>query len=620
MDDLKNKLNSIKQLGCEAFALLWDDIDTSLPSEDRDVFKTLAQAQVKVTNEIFQYLEQPLFLTCPVEYAANRCDPNMVRSEYLNTLGSGLHPDIGMFWTGSKVVSENITKEEIVLLEKTIKRKPIIWDNLHANDYDQQRMFLGPYSGRDPDIIPHLRGIMTNPNCEFSFNIPALFTLATWSHCYDPSSGTVNSWNPVSASELAIPHFLEECRRPTNISIHRQNLKDKLMKDGERESAELTKSDVELLFHLFWLPHSHGPRGELLVNEFKFLRDHAHVILKFDVDEDNDEDNDSDNDDNDNDDHESPEIDFVDSWMERASSFNNVCKSYSKLCDKITFIENRELFFDINSYLFNLNNVLSGCNRYLKWVGLDHCKKPILGGPTLAGLPGGLAGDLHRLFPTKSNFEFPINLFRPVVEKNSYHIQTFNQPEDLEGLKENYFKLFCETLNLEEDDIPRPISEYAESIKLKSFTSQKDVKILGVECDDVIMGVLFATKSVRSYCSSVQAAFDQVKNVTLKYLPIALPPPNSSVPWSSFEKYNAVLSLTCVPELLFTKTLRSLFELMFMILGEDKQPNVAIFVDKNMPITKKFLNSIDFQDVYKCEMFEVLANAEKQEGEVMDEN
>ena len=37
----------------------------------------------------------------------------------------------------------------------------------HANDYDQQRMFLGPYSGRHPDIIPHLRGVMTNPNCEY---------------------------------------------------------------------------------------------------------------------------------------------------------------------------------------------------------------------------------------------------------------------------------------------------------------------------------------------------------------------------------------------------------------------------------------------------------------------
>lgn len=55
----------------------------------------------------------------------------------------GLEDDIGIFWTGSMVVSEEITKEEILELSAVIRRKPVLWDNLHANDYDQQRMFLG---------------------------------------------------------------------------------------------------------------------------------------------------------------------------------------------------------------------------------------------------------------------------------------------------------------------------------------------------------------------------------------------------------------------------------------------------------------------------------------------
>ncbi len=74
----------------------------------------------------------------------------------------------------------------------------------------------------------------------------------------------------------------------------------------------------------------------------------------------------------------------------------------------MTFVENRSLFFDLNSYLMNVQVVLSACNRYLKWVGLDRCRKPITGGPTLSGLPGGLAGDLQRLFPVQSNFQFPV--------------------------------------------------------------------------------------------------------------------------------------------------------------------------------------------------------------------
>ena len=57
----------------------------------------------------------------------------------------------------------------------------------------------------------------------------------------------------------------------------------------------------------------------------------------------------------------------------------------------------------------------------MKWVGVERCNKPISGGPTLAGLPGGVAGDLLRLYPVKSNDEYPLvgirtpNLDDPVL-------------------------------------------------------------------------------------------------------------------------------------------------------------------------------------------------------------
>lgn len=152
-----------------------------------------------------------------MEYCANRAFPSLDESEYLRTMGRGLSSDIGVFWTGSKVVSETITKEEVIHLRKVLGRKPIIWDNLHANDYDHQRLFLGPYSGRDPDVIPHLGGVLTNPNCEYSFNVPALFTLAAWSNCYDRESGAVRPWNPLAAAELAVPHFMRELHRSTAV-------------------------------------------------------------------------------------------------------------------------------------------------------------------------------------------------------------------------------------------------------------------------------------------------------------------------------------------------------------------------------------------------------------------
>lgn len=85
-----------------------------------------------------------------------------------------------MLWTGPKVVSKEIPVESIEEVSKIIKRAPVIWDNIHANDYDQKRLFLGPYKGRSTELIPRLKGVLTNPNCEFEANYVAIHTLATW--------------------------------------------------------------------------------------------------------------------------------------------------------------------------------------------------------------------------------------------------------------------------------------------------------------------------------------------------------------------------------------------------------------------------------------------------------
>lgn len=84
------------------------------------------------------------------------------------------------FSAGPKVVSKDITVESIEEVSKILRRAPVIWDNIHANDYDQKRLFLGPYKGRSTELIPRLKGVLTNPNCEFESNFVAIHTLATW--------------------------------------------------------------------------------------------------------------------------------------------------------------------------------------------------------------------------------------------------------------------------------------------------------------------------------------------------------------------------------------------------------------------------------------------------------
>ncbi|XP_016917143.1 protein O-GlcNAcase isoform X2 [Apis cerana] len=180
---LKRKLEQVSQFGCTAFALLFDDIEPEMSEADKEVFQSFAHAQVSVTNDIFHHLGQPRFLLCPTQYCATRAMPNVASSEYLNTLGSKLAQEIDIMWTGPKVISRLLTVESIEEITEVLRRPPVIWDNLHANDYDQKRVFLGPYSGRSPDLIPKLRGVLTNPNCEYGANFIAIHTLAQWSRC-----------------------------------------------------------------------------------------------------------------------------------------------------------------------------------------------------------------------------------------------------------------------------------------------------------------------------------------------------------------------------------------------------------------------------------------------------
>ncbi|KAG8435392.1 hypothetical protein GDO86_013371 [Hymenochirus boettgeri] len=178
---LKRKLDQVCQFGCRSFALLFDDIDHNMCPADKEVFSSFAHAQVAITNEIFQYLSEPqTFLFCPTEYCGTFCYPNVAQSPYLRTVGEKLLPGIEVLWTGPKVVSKDISVESIEEVSKILKRSPVIWDNIHANDYDQKRLFLGPYKGRSTELIPRLKGVLTNPNCEFESNYVAIHTLATW--------------------------------------------------------------------------------------------------------------------------------------------------------------------------------------------------------------------------------------------------------------------------------------------------------------------------------------------------------------------------------------------------------------------------------------------------------
>ena len=64
--EIKILFLQVATFGCEAFALLFDDIEPELSEADRSAFQSFGLAQVSLSNEVFEHLNQPkLFLFCP---------------------------------------------------------------------------------------------------------------------------------------------------------------------------------------------------------------------------------------------------------------------------------------------------------------------------------------------------------------------------------------------------------------------------------------------------------------------------------------------------------------------------------------------------------------------------
>lgn len=165
-DDLHTfvgKLLSFTEMGVKSFALFYDDIPFRLSSQrDKERFKSLANAQVFFANSVFEALKRELpvfdFIICPTEYHGR------AESEYIRELGEGLLPDIKIMWTGPQVCSQHIPESDAIKASVAFKREILYWDNYPVNDGSMiPELHIGPYVGRDPEIVNHSCGIVLNP-------------------------------------------------------------------------------------------------------------------------------------------------------------------------------------------------------------------------------------------------------------------------------------------------------------------------------------------------------------------------------------------------------------------------------------------------------------------------
>lgn len=227
---LGEKFAGVQRLGIEHFAVLFDDIPYAA---DR---AAQAREQVAAAHHVMDALwpggQTGLLLLCPTEYCADRAQPGVAASPYLRALGEGLRPGVEVLWTGPEVVSTHISAGSILEVNRVLRRRVVIWDNLHANDYTLRRVHLGPYAGRPLELRGLVAGILSNPNNQAGANTPGLLSLADYA-----AAGA--DWTPEGSLDRALTAWLPDF--------------------GAGPDGPPTLEDLRLIAHMLYLPGGLGP-------------------------------------------------------------------------------------------------------------------------------------------------------------------------------------------------------------------------------------------------------------------------------------------------------------------------------------------------------------------------
>lgn len=245
---LEERLAQMLELGCSNFALLFDDLPDRMQPADAARYASFASAQAHIANALFAWTRarqaSGRFFFCPTPYCGRMAERALGGQGYLEMLGRELAPEIHIFWTGPEIISRQITREHLAEVSAILRRKPVLWENLYANDYDGRRFFCGPYDGRAPEIKAAVSGILINPNNEFPLNFIPFRSFADFVHC----SG---SWNPRDSYLRAMHEWLAHFQ-----PVH---------------PPPFELQDLVAFGDCYYLPHQDGPEAEALFDEAESL-------------------------------------------------------------------------------------------------------------------------------------------------------------------------------------------------------------------------------------------------------------------------------------------------------------------------------------------------------------
>ncbi|KUF14788.1 beta-N-acetylglucosaminidase domain-containing protein [Streptomyces silvensis] len=188
--DLKRKVDAMWALGVRAFQLQFQDVSYSEwhCGRDADTFgsgpRAAARAQARVANAVARHLAArhpgaPALSLMPTEFFQNGA------TDYRAALSAALDPAVETAWSGVGVVPRTITGRELADARSAYGGHPLVtMDNYPVNDFAPDRIFLGPYRGREPAVAQGSAALLAQAMEQPAASRVPLFTAADF------------AWNP----------------------------------------------------------------------------------------------------------------------------------------------------------------------------------------------------------------------------------------------------------------------------------------------------------------------------------------------------------------------------------------------------------------------------------------
>lgn len=186
---LARKVDAMWDLGFRAFQLQFQDVsytEWGCRADQERYGKgpaAAAKAHAEVAGELAAHLAArypgaPALSLLPTEYYQDGA------TAYRTALAGALDGRVEVAWTGVGVLPRTITGRELAGARSALGHPLVTMDNYPVNDWDPDRIFLGPYAGRDPVVAGGSAAVLANAMPQGTLSRVPLFTVADF------------AWNP----------------------------------------------------------------------------------------------------------------------------------------------------------------------------------------------------------------------------------------------------------------------------------------------------------------------------------------------------------------------------------------------------------------------------------------